>query len=119
MRTLALPHGPSDWIQWIARGLSLLWAGFWTYYCVGSAILVRPPPAEFITDIVTALVFCAVTFCAWRYELAGGQSLVSVSVIDFLFFRVYSRPFSVWLALVAPPLLAGVLFFVHSRRNAR
>jgi len=119
MRAMALPHYPFDWIRWTSRGLSMLWAGFWIFYCVGSAIVASKSPAEFMTDIATAVVFCAVTVCAWCYERAGGLLLIALAVIAFLSFHVYSRPFSVWLVFSAPPLTAGILFSLHSRQHAQ
>ena len=103
------------YIQWTSRGLTLLWTGFWTFFCIGSAFLESQSARESVTDVATAAVFCAAAVGAWRYERVGGLALMAVAVAAFLFFGVYSRPYSVWLVFAAPPLVAGILFIMHSR----
>jgi hypothetical protein len=119
MKALVLPHPPFDGIQLTARALALLWAGFWTFFCVASAISEPEGLVAGLMHQLPAVVFVAVVALAWRYELIGGILLIAIAAVAFVFFRVYAQALVTGLVLLGPPCLSGVLFVTHSRMAQR
>jgi hypothetical protein len=116
MRAIALPHTPLDWMQFSARVLCLLWAGFWTFFCVASGIGEHEGLVAGLMHQVPALLFIATVVLAWRYERAGGFVLIATAVAAFFFFRLYAQAAVAGLTIAGPPCLSGILFLLHSRR---
>lgn len=119
MRTLVLPHHPVDWVRFTARTVSAVWAGFWMFFSVGSTIAESQPPLGFIRYVTPAALFCAIVAWAWRHERSGGIALMAAAAGAFWLFDLQRRPYTVWLAMAVPPLLAGALFLLRSRSKPR
>jgi hypothetical protein len=116
MKALALPHTSNDWIQFSARVLAVLWAGFWTFFCVASGIGEGEGIRAGLIHQIPAVVFVAIVWLAWRFEMAGGLALCAVAVAAFVFFHMYSQPPVVGLVMAGPPCTAGLLLVLHSSR---
>jgi hypothetical protein len=117
MRAIALPHTPFDWMQFLARLLCVLWAGFWTFFCVASGIGEHEGLAGALIHQVPALVFIATVALAWKHERAGGFVLIATAMAAFFFFHMYRQAAVVGLTIAGPPCLCGMLFLLHARRS--
>ena len=118
MRTLAIPHSPDDWIQFSARALAVLWAAFWTFFCVASAIGEHEGIVAGLIHQMPAIVIIATVVLAWHSELAGGVAMIAIAAFAFVFFRMYAQVPVVGLIMAGPPCTAGLLFMLHSRRTS-
>lgn len=116
MRAIAIPHTPFDWVQFSARTLAVLWAAFWTFFCVASAIGEREGVVAGLMHQIPAMVIIAAVLLAWRFELTGGMVMVAVAAFAFVFFHMYRQVPVVGLTMAGPPVTAGLLFILHSRR---
>jgi uncharacterized membrane protein len=115
MRAAILPHSTEGWGLWAARVLSAVWAGFWVVFMLGSAIADGQPPVGLLRYAWPGVVFCAITVWAWRRERTGGAALVAAAAGAVFLFDLPHRAFTVWLAMIAPPLAAGVLLLATAR----
>jgi NADH:ubiquinone oxidoreductase subunit 2 (subunit N) len=115
------------WMRLSARLIVVLWAGFWIFFAVGSAIggggKTDIPASESLKGIlaVTAIVLvCAgAIYLAWRRPLVAGISLILIAIAAMGAFLSISRPESVMLIIGLPPLLSGILFLVSSARRQK
>jgi len=107
----------SKWMIYVARGIALLWALWWTLFGLLSGI------AEgydwlgiFRHAAVPGLVFLLVAVIAWRWEIIGGILLLLASVATLIGFP-FTRTLEGFLTLFLPPLVAGGLFIVSRLRS--
>lgn len=115
------------WTRWTARGLSLIWAVFWTWFGLDSGIGEGGKPLEVLLHTaVPGLVFLGSALMAWRWEPVGGVLLLLeglIVLIGYPLLTQHSRmPLSakifVELTMALPPLVSGILFLTASRRAA-
>jgi len=67
----------------------------------------------FLAHNIPALILLVVLLIAWKWELAGGLLFILASFAGSLFFHSFSgNPGS--LVVLAPFVLAGLLFILHS-----
>jgi prepilin signal peptidase PulO-like enzyme (type II secretory pathway) len=66
----------------------------------------------FLIHNIPVLILVAVLIIAWRWEMAGGVLFILASISGTVFFHSFSgNPGS--LIVIAPFLLAGLLFILH------
>lgn len=120
------------WARWIARILSLVWAGFWVYFGLASGISEPTTERGKLMDVlihtaVPGLVFLVSALIAWWWQAVGGVLLLVeglVIAVGYLLMTQHSR-FSlltksqVDLMLALPPLVSGILFLAASRMAAQ
>ena len=114
-------------IRLSARLIVVLWAGFWIFFAVGSAIgdggKTDTSGGEGLKGaiaVATIVLFCAgAIYLAWRRPLVAGISEILIGIAAMGAFLSISRPESVMLIIGLPPLLAGILFLISSIRRQR
>jgi hypothetical protein len=104
------------WMRWMARGLSLVWAGFWVFFGVASGIGERGKPMEvLIHTAVPGLIFLVSALIAWRWEAVGGVLLVVEGLVVAVGYPLMARHFPlstkifIELTMATPPLVSGLL----------
>jgi len=107
-------------VEYLARALSLLWAGFWTFFFVAESLAWRTPLGRMTIWVALGLAFVILALVAWRWEVTGGLALMAVGVLAALAYGIWGpRELSVptrvttLLAFGLPPVTAGVLFLMH------
>lgn len=107
-----------------ARLVLVLWAGFWIFFVVGSAIGGGGAPpvtsSESLKGILTAvgvvLVCSSAVYFAWRPPRVAGISSILIGILVTGAYLSISRFESVLSLIALPPLLSGILFLMSSRR---
>lgn len=117
------------WMEYGARALALLWAGFWIFFFVGSVAVEPTPVRTVVLGVAVLLLFVILALVPWRWEVTGGRLLVVMSVLIGLAYAILSAgivrndgsrlPLAVraltTIVFAAPPLMAGILFLLHHR----
>jgi hypothetical protein len=123
---MQLTPAANQWTLYAARGLSLLWAGFWIWFGIASGIHENPVPSYIFMHTLPGLVFLAAALLAWKWERPGGWLLAGLAlVIACLYLYLFRQRLGVGVLIAAalmlslPPLITGVLYLVHSRRAQR
>lgn len=99
--------------RWVARGLLILWAGFWTWFVVMTAATDDGGAWKYAGQFLAVLLIPAA--CAWVFPRLGGMALILIGAWHLFFFRFGT----VQLILAAPAIGLGVLFLVMGWRRAR
>ncbi|HAL61566.1 MAG TPA: hypothetical protein DCP08_04055 [Chloroflexi bacterium] len=84
----------------------------------------QPPAPGLLAHSTPGLLILIATLVAWRWEKIGGSLLVGVALLVTAFllwaliFRGGHRPLAalVWSTMALPPLVAGLLFLISSRK---
>ncbi|MBN2379575.1 hypothetical protein JXM67_07215 [candidate division WOR-3 bacterium] len=82
-------------MRYFARGLLILWAGFWIFFAVASALSETSPDPKanvlgWIVVIAGTILLAAGAVIPWIWELIGGYLLFAEGVFFFVFFLVVS-----------------------------
>src|SRR5579884_2782850 len=110
-------------MRWIARILILAWACWWIFFAIASSISESSGWHKALLPCgLAALIFLGSALLAWRWEAAGAVLLIAEGLlvcmayypIRFLHGSLSTACF-VLLTLAAPPLMAGLLFFLNWR----
>ena len=107
-----------------ARVILVSWAGFWIFFVVGSAIgggaKADAPSSESLKGILAVvgvvLVCLGAVYSAWRPPVVAGISSILIGILVAGVYLGIARPDSVLVLIALPPLLAGILFLMSSRR---
>jgi hypothetical protein len=100
----------------LARGLALLWAGFWMFFFVAESVAWHTPVPMALPWVGVGILFLFVALVPWRWEMAGGLLLMVVGLSAGLAHAVWWPGRAVTTASFAvPPLAAGILFLIHHR----
>lgn len=112
------------WICAVGRVIAVVWSGFWALFGLLSALGERLDTLGVLFHmIVPGFVFLITVIIAWSYEKVGGIVLI---VEGFVVGIAYPLLFSamatstvifVLLTMALPPVLAGFLFMIDSRRH--
>jgi hypothetical protein len=113
------------WMRLTARTLTVIWAGFWTLFAVGSLIqgIVEYGVSGKSILAVSMILFILVgsVYLAWRRELGAGISLTLIGLLVLIGYRSTFghrlAPSTVLLVmglLGLLPLGAGILFLASS-----
>jgi hypothetical protein len=106
----------------LARGLALLWAGFWLFFFVVESLAWHTSVGVMAEWVGAGLFFVLVATVAWHREFAGGLLLVAVGVLAGSAYAMRppaglpagSRVMTT-VVFGVPPILAGILFLFHHR----
>jgi hypothetical protein len=100
----------------LARGLALLWAGFWMFFFVAESVAWHTPVSMALPWVGVGLLFLFVALVPWRWEMTGGLLLMVVGLSAGAAHAVW-WPGRVLTTVVfgAPPVVAGILFLMHHR----
>lgn len=111
---------------WLARLLSVAWAGFWFWFGVAWAVHEHLPWYRVLASTFRpGFIFVAIALAGWFWPRAGGVFLVltgfglaSWYAINFGHAPTNTKLFvlSTW---ALPPLLAGLLLLVRGVREAK
>ena len=111
-----------------ARALTVTWAGFWTYFIVGSVLHGGGGIASNALVVTIGVIFfCSNCAIVWLFEHAAGIVLVSEAVIltvlnyTFLLNTAATQMFLL-MTLCLPPLATGLMLLnltVRSHRSTR
>lgn len=115
------------WMSLSARLIVVLWAGFWIFFAVGSAISgggkTDIPASQSLKGTLTVaaivLVCVVAIYLAWRRPLVAGISLILIGIAATGAYISISRLDHVLLIIGLPPLLSGILFLVSSTSRQR
>jgi len=107
-------------IEYLARALALLWAGFWTFFFIAESLAWHTPLGRVTTWVAVALASVIVALMPWRREVSGGLALIVVGVLAALTYAIFGpRELSLatrvttLLAFGVPSVTAGALFLIH------
>ncbi|MHC4224534.1 MAG: DUF7670 domain-containing protein [Planctomycetota bacterium] len=98
----------SSWMRWIARGLLILWIGFWVWFNIASGIseVGTDGIGALLAHSMVAIVILAAGVVAWRWPLAGGVLLLLLAAFGQWFFHPNLQVAAV---LTLPPAVVGLL----------
>jgi hypothetical protein len=72
----------------------------------------------FLIHNIPAFILAGLLFVAWKWEMAGGLSLILITIILSILFRSFTgNPYS--LIVISPFFIAGGLFILHSVLESR
>ena len=107
------------WFPRILPILSLLFMTLFSFDVFGGDESFGPKMLGFLIHNIPVLILTAILIIAWKWEVAGGALFILASIFGTHFFHSFSgNPDS--LLVIAPFLLAGILFIFHTvfyRRN--
>jgi hypothetical protein len=107
-------------VEFSARALALLWAGFWVFFFIAESLAWHTPIDRMAMWVGLGLLFLVAALAGWRWEVVGGALLITVGVAAAIAYAVWGPRelrFTVrMITLVVfgvPPVVAGALFLVH------
>jgi len=107
-------------MEYFARALALLWAGFWTFFFIAESLAWHTPLYRMTIWLCCGLIFLLLALAAWRWEVAGGLMLIVGGVLAALAYSIWgpqrlplASRVTTLLALGVPPAAAGALFLIH------
>jgi len=107
-------------LEYSARALALVWAGFWTFFFTAESLAWHTPLYEMTAWVCVGLMFLILALVAWRWEVAGGLILMAAGVIAALAYAIWGpRELSAITRAITlcvfgvPPAVAGALFLMH------
>jgi NADH:ubiquinone oxidoreductase subunit 2 (subunit N) len=115
------------WMRLSARLIVVLWAGFWIFFAVGSAIdgggktdIHAGESLKGILAVAAIVLVCVgAIYLVWRRPLVAGISLILIGIVVTGAYVRISRPDFVLLIIGLPPFLSGILFLLSSTRRQR
>ena len=124
MTTNAESKSHKTWICALARVLAVIWGSFWALFGLLSGLGESTEPLGVLFHMtVPGFVFLATVIVAWSHEKTGGMVLMVegllVGVAYPLMFSAMATSTIVFvlLAMALPPVVAGVLFMLDSRKH--
>ena len=113
------------WMRFSARLIVVLWAGFWIFFAVGSAIgdggQTDIPASENLKGILAVagiVLFCvAAIYLAWRRPRVAGISEILIGIAAMGAVLSISGPKRAMFMIGLPPLLSGIIFLLSQPRR--
>ena len=108
-------------LRWLARIIVVVWAGFWTFFAVASAMGPQGVSRSgTLWPVATALlIFVGTAVLAWRWEtpaaillLVEGLFVCSAYATGYYHARYVSQAVFVLSTLALPPVVAALLLLV-------
>ena len=103
-------------LYWLPRFLaiiSLLFMTVFSFDVFGGEESFGLKMLGFLVHNIPVLILVAVLIIAWKWEMAGGFLFILASISGTVFFHSFSgNPGS--LIVIAPFLIIGILFIIHS-----
>ena len=107
-------------VEYFARALALLWAGFWTCFFIAESLVWHTPVYRMTIWVCVGLMFVILALVAWRWEVAGGLMLMVAGVLAALAYAIWgprelplTTRVTTLLIFGVPPAAAGALFLMH------
>lgn len=114
----------SRWMRYVARALTLLWAGWWIFFGVATVVSEEFSPTGVSILVCYTLIFLASAAIPWFWEAIGAVILVFEGVIVLVGYPMMtfshfppSTILFVVLTMALPPLVAGFLFLACWRKS--
>lgn len=110
------------WLAIAGKVLALLWAGWWTFFAVAVVLSEGGNPVNILRfGWWLTLIPLGVALIALRWETLGGILLVIAGVAAAVLYPLLNTAsigtiIFMFLAMAAPPLAAGILLLVGSRK---
>lgn len=110
-------------LLWVARGIIIVWAAFWVFFNVASGIseITEVGWMALVMHLLMTVVTLAVLTVCWFWPLVGGIVAMAMGVFTYFFFHVARQGAFMFLLMVLPLLLGGILHIVYwfiRRRHA-
>lgn len=93
---------------WSVRGLLLIWAGFWLWFNVASAVLEND---GHLWHVALAAITVGLAIAGWIWPRAGGALMVSVAVLAAWGFHNWAA----FATLTVPAAIIGLLLLLVPR----
>jgi len=101
------------WIPRILTILSLLFMTMFSFDVFDGAESFGMKMLGFVIHNIPVMILIVILIISWKWELAGGALFILASISGTFFYHSFSgNPVS--LVVIAPFLLAGILFILHS-----
>ena len=106
-----------------ARVIMVLWAGWWIFFVVGSAIVggkkADVPAGESLKGILATvgivLVCSGAIYAAWRPPRVAGIASILIAMLVAGAFLGVGGPAGMLIVIALPPLVSGLLFLVGAK----
>jgi len=103
-------------LYWLPRFLaiiSLLFMTVFSFDVFGGEESFGLKMIGFLIHNIPVLILTAILIIAWKWEVEGGALFIIASIVGFIYFHSFSgNPGS--LIVIAPFLIVGILFILHS-----
>jgi len=116
----------SYWLNYAAKIISGLWAGFWIFFAVANIGSEGFSVTGLRIAVGFTLVFLISALIPWRWEMTGGIILLIEGLAIAVYYPLMVRDnFSLHtvifleLTMALPPLLAGFMFVHHNKIRMR
>ncbi len=107
-------------VEYFARALAVLWAGFWTFFFTAESLTWHTPFHRMVVWVCVGLIFIVLALAAWWREVAGGLMLIAAGVVSALVYAIWgpqglslASRVEVLLLFGVPPAVAGASFLIH------
>ncbi len=104
----------------VARALALFWAAVWMYFFIAETTETAMQLSAGLPWLALGILFIAIALVPWRWETAGSWLLIVVAIVVGIAYAVWAPGYLAGdvktMTIVAfsfPPLLSGILLFVH------
>jgi hypothetical protein len=112
------------WMHGLALGLGAIWASWWTFFAVASAmgnVIGKGQPFSPV-PVVIVLALLASVLLAWRWPVPGGMLFVVFGLFLlwaslYFFHNSITTTWFLVLTLAFPPFIAGLLLVASARRR--
>jgi hypothetical protein len=100
-------------MRYFGRSLLILWAGFWIFFAVASALSETSPDPNanalgWVVVIIGTLLLAAGAVIPWIWERLGGFVLLGIGLLLLVFFFFVSRfQLNAWMLLIILPAFIG------------
>ena len=107
-------------LEYFARVLALLWAGFWMFFFIAESLTLHTPVHRMAMSVCVGLMFVLLALAPWRWEFPGGLMLMAAGVLAAIAYAIWGPPalplttrVTTLLVFGVPPSVAGILFLMH------
>jgi hypothetical protein len=110
-------------LRWCGLGILIVWAAFWVFFNVASGIgeIAEDGWMALVMHLVMAVITLAVLAACWFWPLFGGIAAIGMGIFTYSYFNVAHQGAFMFLVMVLPLLLGGILhivFWFIKRRQA-
>jgi len=106
-------------VRYAAKGLALVWGGFWTFFALACSISEGMSVAGIAIHAGPFVLFLVGALIALRWDFAGGIVLLveglAIAVAAPILLHGPTVNLTI-LMLAAPPLVAGIMLLLAARR---
>ena len=109
------------WVNRIGWGILLAWAGFWLWFNLAAGMgefAEAGRVGDSLGHLAIALPIVGVVALTWYRRRVGAGSLLGLAVFAAWFFHAWRSPM-LSLILIAPAVVAAILFLIAAWRSGR